>query len=596
MKMNRILLATLIATTFCVGFATRVTAPQAEARTVQLWTASSGPRHLVEFRWIPEEGWLAPEGYNLYRIQGEVATKVNDRPILPDLVEIAKDLPLRDMIAAASQALSATGQGQVKAVISGYKVRTVRAQEEFRAARQEAQVAIAAPAGQVAGRIRTQIAGNPKVKQMLEKRLAPAKQVSGSLKSTNAASRVSRDETILDARDSLRMASLVSAKTAQQLGMAYSDDKVVVGQTYFYELRAITKGQETLAVRTRVTVGQDVPAIKPIVEDPIQLSQTEVGLHFSALSESDSVEHGLLQYNVYRVVDGVRTLVNGDKPIVQSYSPTTDGKLQEHLLTFADPKAPARKSFSYEVEATDIFGRKASTVVACTMADLAEPLEQPVPICVGPLEKGLPAIKSQKDLAVGVYWVPARHTTEDTPSSIATEGKGDGRRTWEKIVYVVQRFDSESPSSDPVVVSDQFTTEGTPVSDFSELTVGAMLKLYPGIASQLNPLMKTKSNPGGLTEDGPASLLFNRTKYPSLPSWRLDVVKLVDTKANPDHYYTYQLTAVLRRNGRNGIHQRSGKVGVPALTLPAAPLESSKQMFSLRQQPLVTNHYKQREP
>ncbi len=573
MKKNRILLATLITTAVSVGFATRGTSPQAEARTVQMWTATNGARHQVEFRWIPEEGWLSPEGYNLYRIQGAAATKVNDRPILPDQAEIAKDLPLKEMITTASQALSTPGQAQVKAVVSGYKTRTVRAREEFLAARREAQIAIAAPSGQVAGRIRTQIASNPKVKQMLEKRLAPARKAAGVLKSTNATPAVSRDENILDARDSLRMASLVSAKTAQQLGMSYSDDKVVVGQSYYYELRAITKGQESLAVRTRVTVGQDTPAIKPIVEDPIQLSQTEVGLHFSALSDSDSVEHGLIQYNVYRVVDGVRTLVNGDKPIVQSYAPTTDGKLQEHLLTFADAKAPARKSFSYEVEATDIFGRKASTSVACTMADLAEPLEQPVPICVGPLEKGLPSVKNQKDLAVGIYWVPARHTTEDTPTSIANEGRGEGRKTWEKIVYVVLRRDAEASSSNPVVVSDQLTAAGTPVTDFSELTVGAMLKLYPGIASQLNPLMKTKTNPGGMTEDSPASLLFNQRKYPSLPNWRLDVVKLVDTKTNPDHYYTYQLTAVLSRNGRNGIHQNSGKVGVPALIVPGSPSE-----------------------
>src|SRR5579875_1377057 len=535
----------------------------AQADTVSLMAATANPntKPEVRLRWVVTDGWLAPGGYNLYRIVNGQRTKVNTQPIQmkpnaikPQMLQILSrrvqlpngQLPQQGFFQKAlARDTSHISRDAFTAYGTLLKQQSALTAPQMWQSRVQKTPAVVVP--QALLTYRTRMLRMPN-RQLNPQPLPPGQKLPPDT------------ETVLR-RQHLFLTGLTNPQVADAIGMAYTDPNVQNGQQITYALRAIgDNGQESpndVATAT-ITVGKDPQPPAPEVEKPIQTGVYSVALHWSDPPEDVMKALVTATYSVFRIDKAHPQGVQLNKlPIMVSYQNDPNNQQRvSSLITFSDEDAPI-EPLSYRVVLVDSFGRESQpTTVQIAMEDWRTP----------PPVTNAQANLSADGKSIDVIW----NKSADNAA-----------------VYRIFRIDTEQPNAAPQLLTPQ-PINGIPyVPADSDISAAHTLVL---VASNGKLVGKTVKEPMAkvlragvpLAQGQNRFLMSARTSWKELASRGVDIAPLqqaaqdtvlvfTDTTIAPDHYYLYLITADYKANLRDSTPAATNVVAVPLKDVPPGP-------------------------
>lgn len=334
----------------------------------------------VVLKWVIEEGWLPPKGFNLYKKQNGDYQKIagplleRDIPVIKtvDLNGKEASYNLKEIQQMAKKSLPAERE---KILLPVEKVPSsaplFQELSEFRRQQFSPFVGERRPNFQMA-----------KLEQfknlnLYYQRLGLSPGALPSLKTLRKPiPKIAEDETskILDARATLLLNSLLENVISQSLGLSYVDSDVVVGKEYDYELRMINEdGSESPVASTSIKVGSDPLPASPKGFMAKQLGVKQVGLRWEPDDREDSAQ--VIAYEVYRQYAGTRTKLT-PKPYVIGLIEDEQGNLMDRITYLTDDNAPLGE-VEYQIYGIDAFGRRSPPA---TVKLRVEDWEKPRPV------------------------------------------------------------------------------------------------------------------------------------------------------------------------------------------------------------------------
>ena len=516
-------------------------------------TANMGTKPEVRVRWTITNGWLAPGGYNLYRIEGANRTKLNATPI--------KYVP-----PAGARALSLPGGGQIDVVklmtLANTTTRDFRSVNQplfgpkrprpttsapvFRDLATGIRQLRSLPGPALSKRaIQAELTERPQVKLFLTKIKPPVPPPPPPPPTPTELSQ--------DAKQDLVMGSMLSKDVNKTIGCGFDDTTATAGTAYQYALREIDAAGVEAAMdvaTTQITVGADPQPAPPAGLEAAQMDQDSVDLRWTRLTVVQEEPFGIASYNVTRVDPRNPAGLKANKlPIVIADIPGNNGEHVEPRAFFTDEGVPIGKA-TYRVTMTDMFGREsAPATLEFTMEDWFTPTPPP----------SITAELRNNDVVVS--WI--------THSDAA-------------IRYRVYRVDTEDPAEKPQLITPEpipGTPVGQPTPRQAQAIQASNVQHQAAKARSLQTrgfMDQFKINTDKiLAQQQAISAAVAAAAKP--PNW----VTFTDPNVPKDHYYRYIVTAVFTRNNRDSAESPSGAVPVPTQDKLPAPT-NPKSTFAAR--------------
>lgn len=554
---------------------------QVRADTVSLMAATANPntKPEVRLRWVTTDSWLAPGGYNLYRIVNGQRTKVNTQPITtkpgtlkPEMVtvlrrpvQVAGGLPQAGFFQKAlPRDTTHVSREAFKAYGTVLKQQSALTAPQLWKLHQGKTPIIAVP--QALQRYHTLMfrKGNG---QLNPQPLPPGR-------------KLTPEEETIRRRQQLQLAALVNPSLADALGMSYTDQNVQNGQQITYALRAIDdKGTESPndVATVTITVGKDPQPPAPDVEAPIQTGVHSVAFHWTDPPENVMKTLVTGAYVVWRIdkahPQGVKI---NDHPIMVSYQ-NANGSRTPSLITFTDDNAPI-EPLTYKITLTDAFGRVSQpTTVQMAMEDWRTPSPvtgaQASLIAEGRITTpiGQIVVSLEKPVVV-VLWNRSPNDAVGSP------------------VYRIFRIDTEQPNAPPQLLTPQpiqgqpYGQDSAPPARVIELLAGAKLqKFHANLQNGQQKLApKIMMQIGHAAPGQKGFVLSGHETWKELAATGVDtaniqsvaqkvVLTFTDTTIVPDHYYRYLVTADYPANLRDSTPAATNVVAVPLGVAPPGP-------------------------
>ncbi len=333
----------------------------------------------VVLKWVIEEGWLPPKGFNLYKKQNEEYQKIAG-PLLERDIPVIKSYDLsgneasytpKEFQLLAKKTLPA-GKGRL--LHPAEKVpSSAPLFEELRAYKQKEHSPFLGEKRPDFQMVKLEQFRNLSFYyQRLGLALGtlPPPTIK-TLRKPEA--KIAADETlkIINARATLLLNSLLDSLVAQALGLSYVDSEVMTGKEYHYELRIINDdGSESPVASTAITVGADPLPSAPKGFMATQLGVKQVGLRWEPDDREDSAQ--VIAYELYRGYGSNRTKLT-PKPYVIGQIEDRQGQLLDRIIYFTDDSAPLGE-VEYQIYGLDAFGRRSNPcVVRLKVEDWARP-------------------------------------------------------------------------------------------------------------------------------------------------------------------------------------------------------------------------------
>ncbi|MGQ9638540.1 MAG: hypothetical protein ACUVT6_12230, partial [Thermodesulfobacteriota bacterium] len=468
----------------------------------------------VHLKWIIEEGWLPPRGFNLYRKkEGEkeyqkLAGPFLEREELPDI-----------------ESFDLSGRKTKYSLIEFQKLaRKSIPPEKGKLWLPAEKVPSSAPLFKQLGDYKRKEFSPilwerrpnfEKVKLSEFKELSLYYQRLGlNLETINLARKLKAappkktiDETakVINARALLSLNSLLNSTIAQALGLAYVDKDVTASEKYDYELRMINDdGSESPLASTSIKVGFDPLPSPPRGFMAAQLGVKRVGLRWEPDEREDSAQ--VIAYELYRISGSTKTKLTL-KPHVIGQIEDNQGQLMDRITYLNDDNAPLGE-VEYQLYGLDAFGRRSEpAVVRLSVEDWEKP---------NPVENVKVRIEGE---AAIINWVP----------SLGLGGTIDP-----DAVYFIYRMDTEEDKPEWVKLNK------------------APLQLRPE---------KPKEEKRG----------------PKLDLEKEKGITFRDTTIQKDHIYRYCITALYVKNNLESNPSPEVVLGVPDYKTPLAPQNLSSQ-------------------
>jgi hypothetical protein len=546
---SRILCACLITASLAIQVSHRMVfaAPAEDPVVIRLASLKQGGDG-VAIRWTVKKGWLPDGGFNIYRMDNGVPTRLNETPLG------AK----RGSASAATARWKMSGKSG--SLVTDYKVALTKASQPAGPGGDEAMRVFSATRhslpssakpvfdaiGQQVQQLRhipgpslpssvaqIQIREHPLVAPYMSKlgvttsssKAPPAPTKPGSNPQPPAISPIDEAQTL---RFNLLAGALVHPEIASDLGLAFDDTKATAGTKCQYSLRGVDsagkEGPDILATATVDKVGADVP-LTPTGLVAYQLDEETVGLRWDRPSQQQTDTLGMASYQVYRTSGTGQPVLLSQSPIVIGDIPVAGGHL-EPINFIQDTKVPVG-DVSYQLVQTDMFGRQTkSEILKFKMEDWQMP--------------AAPA-GAQAELKGEDVMVAWRKSASDS-------GKSDGA-----VQYRIYREDLES-SPDPKKVKRDLLTTTSVKGENLDLVLA---KSFSGSRGRLTRTIEKSARPD---------------------AW----LNYVDHNVPKDHRYRYVVTAAYPKNNMETTATGTTPVPVPLQVAPPPPgnLKLSVQVLS----------------
>lgn len=558
-----------------------------ELLKVRLLAATSAEPAMVRLRWFPEDGWPAGD-FKLYRSDGSgrqelIAQTGYKRGGVngPRPGAQTQSRSLDEVWASASRVLPAQAPGIGTPAATRQKVSSL---STFAEARTAVNQVLAAPKSR--GAMEAKLAERLAVPTTKHARLLPkaspsARPPSNQRQGNPAAAQVSANAQTQMDRDKLLYLALLQESAAKDLGLAFTDRRVLSRGSYTYELSIVENGVERPVASVAVEIGSNDKPPTPVVETPFQYAQNTAALKAELPANANENAFGMLSLRVERQVAGGNPVPVNDKPLAFSFTPTADGKLIAPLVTLYDVQAPRSGKVRYLFRSEDIFGRLSDPAIAeAEMRDLATPVAAPITRTAANPNAAIPDVttqlarlgvratsalidgKGERPHRVMVYWTKATYATDE----LDAQGQALPNTPGNTFQYMVEQIEPEPRGASTVVVA---AAPGAPV-DLSLLTLGTLFQLRPDWEQVL--LSWAKKLPKGLQ-----TTLAEAQQLPGMEingdNWQFVVNGILQQEVAPkdDAYYNFRVSPILTRNERIGESITTTKIGVPAFKLPSAP-------------------------
>ena len=342
----------------------------------------------------------------------------------------------------------------------------------------------------------------------------------------------------MNTRTQLMIGASINHDISSKLGLGYTDERVSVGETYEYQLKA----NKQVVASCKITVVAGPFPAKPSGLSALQRDAKRVALRW-ALDQSQSYAR-VVAYNIFRTAAGVKTQLNAI-PLLIGAIIDKSGNRFDPVFYFTDHEAPVGR-LSYELVGVDSFGR---TTPPATLDFVMADWETPQPVT-----KSSALWDDRGKDKVLLYWQRSSLAKAEqglgSPPPTKPGDKAAMTKPDDRAMYNIYRCDEGT--RDRIRLNDISRCDASP-REWKRLNA-APIATTP--AFTINP---------------------NDFKNPARKNHVRDVVTskdslcYIDERVEKDRYYKYTVVAHYQKNMMESPPGPIQTVGVPDYSLPAPP-------------------------